>query len=231
MGFLGLTFYERFYTKEKLKQSILSKLFSTKELETKLTNTRNQSISYTITNIFKENSKKELEKDQSLTFRAPIYELISSKYAMMIAIGVGFHNFSEGLLFGQSFLSGSIELSLILFIGFASHSALMGFGIACPITCSHKKTSIGFVILLGLIGSIPMTLGTIIGSLWISSLPFILFMSIAAGTIMYVTMSMYYWGRNLISNNIMIIGVFIGICLGVISNLLTMLLIHPHMNM
>jgi ZIP family zinc transporter len=53
---------------------------------------------------------------------------------MMIAMGIGFHNFSEGLAIGQSYASGAIGLAIILIIGFGAHNATEGFGIAGPLT-------------------------------------------------------------------------------------------------
>ena len=47
----------------------------------------------------------------------------------MIAIGIGTHNFSEGLLIGQSYVSGAIPIALLLIIGFGAHNATEGFGI------------------------------------------------------------------------------------------------------
>src|SRR5262249_6116329 len=42
--------------------------------------------------------------------------------AMMIAAGLGLHNFSEGLAIGQSAVSGAISLAAVLIIGFALHN-------------------------------------------------------------------------------------------------------------
>ena len=60
---------------------------------------------------------------------------------MMIAIGIGAHNFSEGLAIGQSYVSGAIGLAILLIIGFADHNATEGFGIAGPLTGLVKKPS------------------------------------------------------------------------------------------
>jgi zinc transporter, ZIP family len=39
------------------------------------------------------------------------------RLAMMIANGIGAHDFSEGLVIGQSYVSGAIGLAVILIIG------------------------------------------------------------------------------------------------------------------
>src|SRR5271157_5473271 len=49
--------------------------------------------------------------------------------ALGTAIGLGLHNFSEGLAIGQSAATGATSLALILVIGFALHNTTEGFGI------------------------------------------------------------------------------------------------------
>jgi ZIP family zinc transporter len=56
--------------------------------------------------------------------------------AVMIATGIGLHNFSEGLAIGQSASIGEVSLALTLVVGFALHNATEGFGIVArfPVT-------------------------------------------------------------------------------------------------
>ena len=72
-------------------------------------------------------------------------EVTAYRLAMMIAIGVGAHNFSEGLAIGQSYVSGAIGLAILLIIGFGAHNATEGFGIAGPLTGLVKKTQNPFL--------------------------------------------------------------------------------------
>src|SRR5690349_10592215 len=62
------------------------------------------------------------------------HEATAYKLALMIAIGIGAHNFSEGLAIGQSYVAGEIGLAIILIIGFGAHNTTEGFGIAGPLT-------------------------------------------------------------------------------------------------
>ena len=142
------------------------------------------------------------------------------KLAMMIAIGVGAHNFSEGLAIGQSYVSGEIGLAILLIIGFGAHNATEGFGIAGPLTGLLTKPKVRFLILAGLIGGGPTFIGTILGSLWMSNLTYILFLAIAGGALIYVSMLMYNSGRKMASNNIVMIGIFLGLCAGFLTDLL-----------
>ncbi len=68
--------------------------------------------------------------------------------ATMIAIGIGLHNFAEGLAIGQSF-AGAVSFGTALVIGFALHNATEGFGIAGPLV--GTKVSWGRILSLGLI--------------------------------------------------------------------------------
>src|SRR6202521_5126918 len=54
------------------------------------------------------------------------------RLALLIAVGIGLHNFGEGLAIGGSAASGEISLATVLVIGFALHNATEGFGIVAP---------------------------------------------------------------------------------------------------
>src|SRR5256885_16038934 len=97
----------------------------------------------------------------------------------MIAVGIGLHNFSEGLAIGQSFASGAIALAMVLIVGFGAHNATEGFGIAGPLTGIPEKTEISFLAKMGIIGGSPTFIGTLVGSIWGSKLTYIKFLSLA----------------------------------------------------
>jgi ZIP family zinc transporter len=145
------------------------------------------------------------------------------KLSMMIAIGIGAHNFSEGLAIGQSYASGAIGLALMLIIGFAAHNTTEGFGIAAPLTSLSKRSSNRFLLLSGLIGGGPTFLGTILGSLWSSPVAYVFFLALAGGALVYVTMLMFNSGRRQVSYNILMLGFFVGISAGFITDLLVTL--------
>jgi zinc transporter, ZIP family len=146
------------------------------------------------------------------------------RLAMMIAIGIGAHNFSEGLAIGQSYASGSIGLALILIIGFGAHNATEGFGIASPLTSLVKRPTTRFLVTAGLVGGGPTFLGTLTGSLvGVSDFTYILFLCIAGGALVYVSMLMYNSGRRQTTNRILMIGIFVGLCAGFITDLIVTL--------
>ncbi len=85
------------------------------------------------------------------------------RLSLLIAVGIGLHNFGEGLAIGGSAATGAIGLATILVIGFALHNGTEGFGIVAPLAAEGDRPSWGFLLLMGLIGGGPTTLGTAVG--------------------------------------------------------------------
>ena len=152
-----------------------------------------------------------------------VQQVEAYRLSMMIAIGIGAHNFSEGLAIGQSYASGALGLALMLIVGFAAHNATEGFGIAGPLTNLSEKPRIRFLLLAGLIGGGPTFIGTILGSLWASTFVYILFLALAGGALVYVSMLMYNVAREQVTNNMLMLGLFLGLSAGFITDLLVTL--------
>ena len=55
------------------------------------------------------------------------------RLVLLLAVGIGFHNFSEGLAIGSASLRGDLELSQTLAAGFALHNITEAFAIAGPL--------------------------------------------------------------------------------------------------
>ncbi len=143
--------------------------------------------------------------------------------ATMIAVGIGLHNFSEGLAIGQSYASGAVALAVVLIVGFGAHNATEGFGIAGPLTGISEKPQVAFLAKMGIIGGSPTFIGTIVGSLWVSQLTYILFLSLAGGALIYVTLLMYNTARRESRNDLLMVGLFIGLLAGFIADLIVSL--------
>jgi len=141
----------------------------------------------------------------------------------MIAVGIGLHNFSEGLAIGQSFASGAIALAVVLIVGFGAHNATEGFGIAGPLTGIAKKPEVSFLVKMGIIGGSPTFFGTIVGSVWVSQITYILFLSLAGGALIYVTLLMYNTARRESRNDLLMVGLFIGLLAGFLTDLIVTL--------
>jgi ZIP family zinc transporter len=117
--------------------------------------------------------------------------------ALLIATGIGLHNFSEGLAIGQSAAQDEVALALILIIGFGLHNATEGFGIVAPMSGAEERPSWAFLGLLGLIGGAPTFLGTLIGQSFVSEPVSVAFLALAAGSLLYVVMQLMHVNRQL----------------------------------
>jgi len=145
-------------------------------------------------------------------------ELSAHTLALLIAVGIGLHNFSEGLAIGQSAAIGAIQLAVVLIIGFGLHNMTEGFGIAGPLT--GQPVSWKFITLLGLIGGGPTFLGTIVGIVFRSPEVFILFLALAAGAIIYVVTELLGVAKRFKSPELVMWGLLIGFLLGYATDLI-----------
>ena len=133
--------------------------------------------------------------------------------ALATAVGLGLHNFSEGLAIGQSAATGATSLALILVIGFALHNATEGFGIAAPLTAGELP-SWSFLGVAGLIGGGPTFLGGVVGYSFVSPLLSIVFLGLAAGALVFVFNEMVAVGRRLAVPMWMSTAIVIGLLAG-----------------
>jgi zinc transporter, ZIP family len=138
--------------------------------------------------------------------------------ALLIATGIGLHNFSEGLAIGQSAATGALQLAIVLIIGFGLHNMTEGFGIAGPL--SGQTVSWKFVVLLGLVGGGPTFLGTVVGIVFNSPQVFILFLALAAGAIVYVVVELLGQAKRFKAPELVMWGLLIGFLLGYATDLI-----------
>ena len=145
-------------------------------------------------------------------------DLSPQTLALLIATGIGLHNFSEGLAIGQSAAVGAIQLALVLIIGFGLHNMTEGFGIAGPL--AGRSVSWNFIALVGLIGGGPTFLGTVVGIIFNSPQVFILFLALAAGAIIYVVAELLSTAKRFKAPAIVMWGLLIGFLLGYATDLI-----------
>jgi zinc transporter ZupT len=133
--------------------------------------------------------KKTLDKQQ----QQQQYRLVVKPVAMamMISIGIGLHNFGEGLAIGASVVLGEIALGTFLIVGFMLHNTTEGFAIVSPLAKTRVSRMVGKLIIMGLIAGVPTIFGTWIGGFVYSPIAAIIFLSIGAGAIFQVVFLIY----------------------------------------
>jgi zinc transporter, ZIP family len=136
------------------------------------------------------------------------------RLAMLIAVGIGLHNFSEGLAIGQSAAAGETSLALMLVIGFALHNATEGFGITAPLVGHRAIATWGFLGLLGLIGGGPTLLGTIVGRSFVNDTVYLAFLALAAGSILYVVVQLLRVADRIGHRRLLYWGLLVGLLAG-----------------
>jgi len=106
--------------------------------------------------------------------------------ALLVAVGIGVHNFGEGLAIGTSFAFGELTLGTFLIVGFMIHNITEGLGIAAPAAESRGYAGVGRLALLVLVAGAPAILGAWLGGFASSDLLAVLFFAAAAGAALEV---------------------------------------------
>ena len=105
--------------------------------------------------------------------------------SLIIAVGIGAHNFGEGLAIGASAASGATAVAAALIVGFALHNATEGFGVAAPLV-GRFVPSWGQILIAGLIAGGPTFIGTVVGYQFYSPVLAVFFLATAAGALIFV---------------------------------------------
>ena len=160
---------------------------------------------------------KIISKSDSLHFSKPV------AIGLMISIGIGLHNFGEGLAIGAAVGIGSIAFSTFLIVGFALHNTTEGIAIAAPM--SRGKLMIGKLAIMGLIAGSPAIFGAWIGGFAYSPFTSVVFLAIGAGAIFQVILVLLKWIQKENDGNLSNLPVVSGFAIGMLVMYFTSILV------
>ena len=150
----------------------------------------------------------------AVEFAARPATVTGRELSILIAVGIGLHNFAEGLAIGQSAAAGELAFAGTLVIGFALHNATEGFGIVAPLAGGPVRPSWAFLGGLGLIGGGPTVLGTLVGQAVVNTTLSVAFLGLAAGSILYVIVELVgvnrAFGLKVVASSGILVGLFLG---------------------
>jgi zinc transporter, ZIP family len=104
--------------------------------------------------------------------------------ALFIALGIGLHNFGEGLAIGAAYATGAMALGSFLVLGFTLHNVTEGVGIVAPMLREPPplKVFAGLALLAGL----PTVPGILLGASVVAGHWAALALAVGAGAILQV---------------------------------------------
>jgi zinc transporter, ZIP family len=146
--------------------------------------------------------------------------------ALIIALGIGLQNLTEGLVFGVNWTAGALGILAVVFLGFFLQNVTEGFPIASPFLGTTASRRVPMMAGLFLIGGLPTVLGGVIGYYWSNRLFLVVFDALAIGAIAYVVLPMLRQAfRPLASRELSLrrdrlvyLGVMVGFALGFAVN-------------
>lgn len=149
--------------------------------------------------------------------------LSPTQLALIIALGIGFQNLTEGLLFGSlGFKIGLAGAALVVLVGFIFQNMTEGFPITSPFFGKLEKKT-GIIVLLLLLGGLPTIIGGAVGYYNNSDVFDLVFDGLAVGAIVYVILPMLknvFKEMDYAKQRMVYVGVFLGFLLGFIVNLI-----------
>ncbi len=146
--------------------------------------------------------------------------------AIIIALGIGLQNLTEGLVFGGNWAAGSLGVVAVVFLGFFLQNITEGFPITSPFLGTDARRSVALMVGLFLVGGAPTLIGGAVGYFWTDPLLLVVFDALAIGAITYVILPMLRVAfrpletraASLARNRLVYAGILVGFVLGFAVN-------------
>ncbi|MGB6501580.1 MAG: hypothetical protein WBG19_09340 [Thermoplasmata archaeon] len=146
--------------------------------------------------------------------------------ALIIALGIGLQNLTEGLVFGVSWTTGAVGILAVVFVGFFLQNVTEGFPIASPFLGTNARRGVPMMVGLFLVGGLPTIIGGVIGYHWSNNLFLVIFDALAIGAIAYVILPMMRVAfrpldsreASIHRNRLVYLGVMVGFLIGFAVN-------------
>ena len=132
----------------------------------------------------------------------------------------------RGLAIGQSASAGNVALASLLVIGFGLHNATEGFGIVAPLAAEGDRgadgerhlPSWGLLLAFGAIGGGPTFVGTAVGYNFVSEPLSVIFLTLAAGSILYVVVQLLAVAAKARRGDLVAYGLLAGLVAGFVTD-------------
>jgi zinc transporter ZupT len=109
-------------------------------------------------------------------------------------LGIGLHNFGEGLAIGAAFATNKAAFSLFLIVGFALHNVTEGLGVVAPL--STDRTTLLRLVVLAALAGLPVVPGIYLGTFSTSAHFSAMFFGIGAGAILQVIVAIHRFAKE-----------------------------------